>query len=65
MIRAVLGLFGILLAVMFALTAVLPTPQADAQQGVRIGVPGFGVFTIHGGGRRGPQRHFTVSEVAR
>ena len=53
MIRAVLGLFGILLAVIFALTAVLPTPQADAQQGVRIGVPGFGVFTIHGGGRRG------------
>jgi peptidoglycan hydrolase-like protein with peptidoglycan-binding domain len=52
MTRAVLGLLGILLAAMFALTTVLPTPEADAQQGpVRIGVPGFGVFTIQGGRR--------------
>ncbi len=54
MTKAVLGLFGILLVVMFALTAVLPTPEAGAQQRVRVGVPGFGVFTIHGGGRRAP-----------
>ena len=54
MTKAVLGLFGILLVVMFALTAALPTPEAGAQQRVRVGVPGFGVFTIHRGGRRAP-----------